>query len=81
MIYWDWGEIMQVECEHIWCRYNNGEGCELDCITIDCNGQCRNCFREKGARHRQKVEKMMKEAGIVIAEYDKFGNRIYKENE
>lgn len=81
MIYWDWGEIMQVECEHIWCRYNNVEGCELDCITIDCNGQCRNCFREKGDRLRQKVEKMMKEAGIVIAEYDKFGNRIYKENE
>ena len=71
MLYWNRGDLMTVECQYLWCRYNRAFRCVRKNIVLDPKGLCSSAERAVGEEIDALVDGMMKRAGIKIIEYDR----------
>lgn len=70
MLYWNRGDLMTVECQYLWCRYNRDFRCVRKNIVLVPKGLCSSAERAVGEELDALVDGMMKRAGIKIIEYD-----------
>ena len=64
MLYWNRGDLMTVECQYLWCRYNRAFRCVRKNIVLDPKGLCSSAERAVGEELDALVDGMMKRAGI-----------------